>query len=80
MKVNVTLEPVFIDIDAMVSFTGLSKSTIQSLVRNGDMPKPRAASDKLSRWLVDEVKEWAAKRPIADRDSNGKQQEGATNE
>jgi len=53
-------------IDGVVALTELSKSTIETGIRNGDFPKPRKASARGARWLVREIEEWAESRPIAD--------------
>jgi prophage regulatory protein len=60
------LKPLFLDIGDVSEITGMSESTIQALVRKGDFPKPRKASDRGSRWLLREIEEWAESRPVAD--------------
>jgi prophage regulatory protein len=60
------LKPILIDINDVSEITGLSVSTIQALVRKGDFPKPRKASDRGARWLLREIEEWAESRPVAD--------------
>jgi prophage regulatory protein len=60
------LKPILVDLKDVSEITGLSESTIQALVRKGDFPKPRKASDRGSRWLLREIEEWAESRPVAD--------------
>ncbi len=62
----VSIEPIMVDMGAVVLLTGLSRSTIESLIRKNDFPRPRAASNRTSRWIPDEIKQWAASRPISD--------------
>lgn len=65
-KVKTVIEPVLIDIQTVTEVTGLSKSTVQKMIRENDFPKPRKASPQRTGWLLREIKEWAENRPIAD--------------
>lgn len=44
----------------------LSESTVQQLVRNGDIPAPRRLSGRRVGWLVREIAAWAENRPVSD--------------
>lgn len=48
-----------IDLEAVSEVTGLFESTIQSLIRADEFPKPRKASARRSCWLLREIEEWA---------------------
>ena len=60
------LKPIMIDLEAVSEVTGLSESTIQSLIRVDEFPKPRKASARRSCWLLREIEEWAESRPVSD--------------
>jgi prophage regulatory protein len=60
------LKPIMIDLEAVAEITGLSESTVQSLIRANDFPKPRKASARRSCWLLREIEEWAESRPVSD--------------
>ena len=47
--------------------TGLSRSSIYRLVKNGDFPKPVKLGERASAWLESEVDQWIADR-IEQRD------------
>ena len=47
--------------------TGLSRSSIYRLVKNGDFPKPVKLGERASAWLESEVNNWIADR-IEQRD------------
>ncbi|WNB74116.1 helix-turn-helix transcriptional regulator [Methylomonas koyamae] len=55
-----------IDLEAVSEVTGLSESTIQSLIRADEFPKPRKASARRTCWLLREIEEWAESRPVSD--------------
>lgn len=63
---KVVIKPILIDIEIASEVTGLSESTIQSLVRCGEFPAPRKSSARRAGWLLREIEEWAEERPIAD--------------
>ena len=60
------LRPIMIDLEAVSEVTGLSESTIQSLIRADEFPKPRRASARRTCWLLREIEEWAESRPVSD--------------
>lgn len=61
-----TLEPAFLNKPSAAAFLALSESTFEQLVREGDLPKPRALSARRVGWLVRELREWAEARPVSD--------------
>ena len=42
--------------------TGLSRSSIYRLVKNGDFPKPVKLGERASAWLESEVDQWIVDR------------------
>jgi prophage regulatory protein len=42
----------------VVHLTGLSRSTVYSLIQNEKFPKPLRLSARASGWLLGEVEEW----------------------
>lgn len=64
--VNTILRPILINLGTVSEVTGLSESTIQALIRKGNFPKQRKASDRGARWLLREIEEWAESLPVAD--------------
>jgi prophage regulatory protein len=62
-------EPVEFDrIGAVMAETGLPKSTIYWMVREGRFPKPVRIGQKSVAWIRPEVRAWMRAR-IAERDS-----------
>lgn len=47
------------------AFLGLSVSTVEGLVRQGDFPKPRQLAGRRVGWLVRELEEWLESRPVS---------------
>jgi prophage regulatory protein len=62
----VNLKPLLIKKEDLTLITGLSESSIERLIREGNFPRQRAASKKSARWLLRDVEEWAEKLPFAD--------------
>ncbi len=62
----VALRPIYIDLKTVAEVLALSASTVQALVRAGDLPKPRKVSGGRVAWLVREVEAWAESRPESD--------------
>ena len=53
-------------IKEVVERTGLSRSTLDRLVKSGDFPEARQLGRKGSRakgWLLSEVEDWIVNRP-----------------
>ncbi len=61
-----TLKPAAIDLESAAQFVSLSASTVSSLVRSGTFPKPRQLSGRRVAFLVSELEEWLAQRPVSD--------------
>lgn len=62
---SLSIEPAYLDKAAAATFLALSESTLEKLVRNGELPAPRSISGKRVAWLVGKLREWAEKRPIS---------------
>jgi len=45
---------------------GVSDSTVEALVRSGELPPPRRISKGRTGWLWRELQEFAESRPISD--------------
>ncbi|MBF9263913.1 helix-turn-helix transcriptional regulator [Paracidovorax cattleyae] len=62
----VSIKPAYLDREQAAAFVALKESTMLSLVRTGEFPKPRLLSKQRTAWLVRELEEWAEKRPVSD--------------
>jgi prophage regulatory protein len=61
-------EPLFVDREhAAAALGGISDSTLEALVRSGDLPPPRRISQGRTGWLYRELREWAESRPVSDQ-------------
>ena len=60
------VRPLSIEPSMVASATSLSEATIQKLVREGKLPKPRALSGRRAAWLARDVEEWLESRPVSD--------------
>lgn len=49
-------------LSTVVAITGLSRSTIYRLAKDGDFPRPRRVSERCSRWRAKEVLAWIRSR------------------
>ena len=45
--------------------TGLSRSAIYRLMREGDFPPPRRLGQRAVRWRESDLEAWLASRPLA---------------
>lgn len=63
----VFIEPAYLERGAAASFLAISESTLEKLVREGELPKPRLVSGKRVAWLVRELRAWAEARPVSDQ-------------
>ncbi|MBD2798511.1 AlpA family phage regulatory protein [Xenorhabdus sp. 18] len=52
----------FIRLDYVMKKTGLEKSQIAHLIRQGNFPKPRRLGIHSMLWMAKEVDEWAANK------------------
>ena len=48
---------------SVVSMTGLSKSTLYRLIKQGRFPQPLRLTQRAVRWRREEVDEWLSQRP-----------------
>ena len=48
---------------SMVLRTGLSKSTLYRLIKQGSFPPPLQLAPRAVRWRSDEIDEWLSNRP-----------------
>lgn len=60
------IQPIFMDLPSVAAALSISISTVQALVRAGDLPSPRKISGNRVGWLWREVVEWAESRPLSD--------------
>jgi len=67
----ISIEPIAVDRDAAAALLSVSVSSLESGVRYGRIPPPRAIGG-LSRWLVSELRECAAALPVSERLPVGK--------
>jgi prophage regulatory protein len=61
-----TIPPLYLDLSGVAATLSVSESTVQALVRSGDLPKPRRVSKNRVGWLYREVESWAENRPESD--------------
>ncbi|MDH6185517.1 AlpA family phage regulatory protein [Polaromonas sp. CG_23.6] len=59
------IRPVALKQEDVADFLGLSVSTLESLVRQGDFPKPRQLAGRRVGWLVRELEAWVESRPVS---------------
>ena len=62
---KIIVEPIFVGKEVACNLVGLSESTWDKLVAEGQAPKPRQTSDKRVGWLLTELRQWAESRPIS---------------
>lgn len=61
------MRPLVVDLDQVLQLLPvLSKSTIEEERRQGRFPQPRKLSGRRVGWLVSEIEEWVATRPVSD--------------
>lgn len=58
--------PLLVDRDSAATALGVSDSTVEALVRTGDLPPPRRISKGRTGWLWRELQEFAESRPVSD--------------
>lgn len=66
MPVVIRTKPICIDLDTAADLLTLSKSTLESLIRQDQFPKPRQLSARRVGWLLREIEEWAESRPVSE--------------
>jgi len=62
----IAIEPAYLERAQAAEFLAVSESTLEALVRRGELPKPRVLSGRRVAWLVRELREWAEARPVSD--------------
>lgn len=55
-----------LNLEELAAALSLSESTVQDLVRRGELPPPRRLSARRVGWLVREIEAWAESRPVSD--------------
>lgn len=60
------MTPAALDVEQAAQYLSLSKSSMESLVRSGDFPKPRKLGPRRVAYLVSELNEWLYSRPVSD--------------
>lgn len=63
----VRIAPAALDLADAALYLSLSESTIERLVREGSMPKPRQLAGRRVGYLVRELDEWLESRPVSDQ-------------
>lgn len=58
--------PLFVDRDEAARALAISVSTLEALVRTGELPPPRKISGKRVGWLWREIQEFAESRPVSE--------------
>lgn len=66
MVSTINLRPIYINLDTTAGMVALSVTTLQTLVRKGEFPKPRQLSGGRVGWLVREVEAWAEARQVSE--------------
>jgi len=65
-KIITTVQPVFLDYPGVARLLNVSSSTVQKMVREGDLPRPRRISARRVGFLVRELVEWVEARPVSE--------------
>lgn len=60
------MKPLYLDLPSVAAYLSIGESTVQKLVRQSALPKPRLLSGRKVGWLVRELDEWAEARPVSD--------------
>ncbi len=60
------IQPIALDREAAAEFVLLSVSTIETLLRQNQFPKPRRVSPNRVVFLVRELTEWMESRPVSE--------------
>lgn len=58
--------PLMVDREHAAAALGVSDSTVEALVRTGELPPPRRISKGRTGWLWRELLEFAESRPVSD--------------
>ena len=65
-EITTTVQPVFLDYPSVAKLLNVGLATVQRMVREGAMPKPRRISARRVGFLVRELVEWVESRPVSD--------------
>lgn len=65
-RVIVQATPISVDRDNAAAALGISESTLEGLVRSGELPPPRQLSPGRVGWLWRELVEYAESRPVSE--------------
>ena len=57
----------FDDIEAVMVYTGMSRTGVYALIKNDDFPQPYQFGRRAARWKRTEVLEWMNNRPRGTR-------------
>ena len=68
---HTTFQEQYLRFAAVREITGLSRSTIWRLERNGDFPQSRKLSANAIGWLASEVMAWCAARAKIESSARG---------
>jgi prophage regulatory protein len=62
------MRPLVVDLPQLLQLLPvLSKSTIEEERRKGRFPQPRQLSGRRVGWLLTEIEDWLASRPVSDQ-------------
>lgn len=62
---TITMRPLALSPEETAQVVGLSLSLVQQLTQAGEFPKPRQLSARRVGYLLAEVEEWLASRPVS---------------
>lgn len=65
-KGYVNMKPIFVNLETAAQILAVSPSTVQALVRAGDLKKPRQISGGRVGYLVRELEEFAESRGVSE--------------
>ena len=60
-----TITPALLDKRALAAFLSVSTRTIDRLVEEGKLPRPRLGGDRTHRWIRTEIEEAIEHWPVA---------------
>lgn len=62
-KITAMIQERMLDLRSVVLRTGLSKSTLYRLIKQGSFPPPLRLAARAVRWRSEEIDEWLSNRP-----------------
>jgi prophage regulatory protein len=66
-KVEIESGTIFLRLPEVKAVTGLSKTTLYSLIREHSFPAPVSLGPRVVAWVKSEIKQWATDRILASR-------------